>query len=145
MATAANLPKIEIPIGCSCGLKVFYICVFSAVLTAVFFAPVDVWLKAIFLVATVLATIPAFSQIRLIDQLQSIRVKGEGLELSFLDDKVPVQLVGNGIVSQILVTFSCKRENQNRWWSLPMHFVVFPDAATPEDYRLLRMLVKNGV
>lgn len=120
-------------------------CVFSAVLAAVVFAPVDLWIKALLILASVIAAIPAIKQIRLIDSVESIRVTDEGLELRFEDKKVPVQLVGNGVVSQLMVTFSCKQKEKNSWWSRPMHFVVFPDATTPEDHRLLRMIVKNGI
>ncbi|MFL0799095.1 MAG: hypothetical protein K6L80_01485 [Agarilytica sp.] len=152
--------NLNIPIRCSRWLKGFYVATFTIAIFVLVLPPLSHSARALLFVLTLLASFPVIRQIKFLSSVQSFHFRGDDMSLSVGGDRVPVEFVGNHLVSGVLTVFSCRpversddvnfgllmvRALKGIIASEAMHFVILPDSLSSADHHALRLRLKGSI
>ncbi len=140
---APQKPSLDILVSPSVRLNCFYICLFVVIFTVLAMAPLVTFIRLSLLLATICSVLLVVRQLRFVRSVTSIHSREGGLSLCIKGKRIPVELLGNSVVSELMIVFSCRPAGAG-WLAVmwPMQLVILSDSAIAEDRRSLRLLLK---
>jgi len=138
-----NSPNIDLPHRCS---RVFFaLNFFLLVCTAgvIGFSGISIGVRTAAYVMVGCASYLVWRQFSLLNALSGILIRQGKLQLVVNDRRLAVAIVGDCFVTENIVAFSCRAEQDKRLGKT-MHIVVLSDSMPSEERRLLRVLLKTG-
>ncbi len=83
-------------------------------------------------------------QLKVLDSIKSVSIADENLLVNVEGVQVPVEVVGNSLVSEALTIFSCRPTEETKAdFPSPTSIIVLGDSLEAEDFRRLRVYLKG--
>ncbi len=141
MPTPANSLTVELRHSASRVLKAFYCAVLVLASFLIVFSGAAPQVIALALAINGLGGFLIWRQIQFLDSVTGILVRDRNLELICNGEYLPVGVVGDRLIHEFIITFSCSlRGDKPR--RRKAHMVILPDSMPRQDRRLLRVLLK---
>lgn len=137
---------LDIPLRCSRRLKIAYALIFGLVFLVLIVTPLSRTARTILMGVGLVAAVPVMRQLKVLESIKGISVSGESIHVDVDGTRVPVNIVGNSLVSQTLTIFSCyPKEDTRADFPSPTSVILLSDSIDQEHFRQLRVFLKQFV